>query len=87
LSAAQKFFVKKEAARMESREEQAIVSLLDKDPELKKFYEEHQELEKKLAEYQHKHFLTPDEEVEMKKIQKLKLIGKDRMMEIIGRHR
>jgi len=72
---------------MESREEQAIVSLLDKDPELKKFYEEHQELEKKLAEYQHKHFLTPDEEVEMKKIQKLKLIGKDRMMEIIGRHR
>ena len=72
---------------MESREEQAIVSLLDKDPELKKIYEEHQELEKKLAEYQHKHFLTPDEEVEMKKIQKLKLIGKDRMMEIIGRHR
>ena len=31
---------------MESREEQAIVSLLDKDPELKKFYDENQELEK-----------------------------------------
>ena len=72
---------------MEMKEEQAIVSLLDRDPELKKFYEEHRELEKKLAEYQHKHHLTPDEEVEIKKIQKLKLVGKDRMMEILGRHR
>jgi len=72
---------------MEMKEEQAIVSLLDRDPELKKFYEEHRELEKKLAVYQHKHHLTPDEEVEMKKIQKLKLVGKDRMMEILGRHR
>jgi uncharacterized protein YdcH (DUF465 family) len=72
---------------MESREEQVIVSLLDKDPELKKFYDEHREFEKKLAEYQHKHHLTPEEELEMKKIQKLKLIGKDRMMEILGKHR
>jgi uncharacterized protein YdcH (DUF465 family) len=72
---------------MEVKEEQAIVSLLDKDPELKKFYEEHRELEKKLAEFQHKHHLTPDEELEMKKIQKLKLVGKDRMMEILGKHR
>jgi len=31
--------------------------------------------------------LTPDEEVEMKKIQKLKLVGKDRMMEILEKHR
>jgi uncharacterized protein YdcH (DUF465 family) len=72
---------------MEVKEEQAIVSLLDRDPELKKFYEEHRELEKKLAEFQHKHHLTPEEELEMKKIQKLKLVGKDRMMEILGKHR
>ena len=72
---------------MENREEQTIVSLLDKDPELKKFYEEHQELEKKLAEFQHKHYLSPEDEVEMKKIQKLKLAGKDRIMELLGKHR
>jgi len=72
---------------MENRDEQTIVSLLDKDPELKKFYEEHQELEKKLAEFQHKHFLSPEEAVEMKKIQKLKLAGKDRIMELLGKHR
>jgi hypothetical protein len=72
---------------MEVKEEQAIVSLLDRDPELRKYYEEHQELEKKLAVFQHKHHLSPDEEIEMKKIQKLKLAGKDRIMEILGRHR
>ena len=72
---------------MENTDEQTIVSLLDKDPELKKFYEEHQELEKKLAEFQHKHFLSPEEAVEMKKIQKLKLAGKDRIMELLGKHR
>jgi uncharacterized protein YdcH (DUF465 family) len=72
---------------MEVREEQVIASLLDKDPELKKYYEEHQELEKKLAEFQHKNHLSPDEEVEKKKLQKLKLVGKDKIMEILGRHR
>jgi uncharacterized protein len=72
---------------MESREEQVIVSLLDKDPELKKYYEEHQVLEKKLSEFQHKHHLSADEEMEMKRIQKLKLVGKDKIMEILGKHR
>jgi uncharacterized protein len=72
---------------MEAREEQVIVSLLDKDPELKKYYEEHQQLEKKLAEFHHKHHLSPDEEIEMKRIQKLKLVGKDKIMEILGKHR
>jgi hypothetical protein len=72
---------------MESREEQAIVSLLDKDPELRKYYEEHQELEKRLSEFHLKHHLSADEEMEMKRIQKLKLVGKDKMMEILGKYR
>ena len=72
---------------MEAREEAFIVSLLDKDPELRKHYEEHQELEKRLSEFQHKHYLSPDEEVEMKRIQKLKLAGKDKIMELLGKHR
>jgi uncharacterized protein YdcH (DUF465 family) len=72
---------------MERREEEFIVSLLDKDPELKKYYEEHQELEKKLQEYQNKIHLTPQEEVEKKRLQKLKLSGKDKIMEILERHR
>jgi len=72
---------------MESREEQVIVSLLDKDPELKKYYEEHQQLEKQLEEFQHRHHLSAEEEMEMKRIQKLKLVGKDKIMEILGKYR
>lgn len=72
---------------MEKSEEEFIISILDKDPELKRYYEEHQELEKKLQEYQNKLHLTPLEEVEKKKIQKLKLLGKDKIMEILGRYR
>ena len=72
---------------MERREEEFIISLLDKDPELKKYYEEHQELEKKLQGYQHKLHLSPLEEIEKKKLQKLKLAGKDKIMEILGKYR
>jgi uncharacterized protein YdcH (DUF465 family) len=72
---------------METKEEQVIVSLLDKEPELRKHYEEHQTLEKQLLDFQHKHHLSAEEEVEMKRIQKLKLAGKDKIMEILGRHR
>ena len=72
---------------MEIKEEQVIVSLLDKEPELRKHYEEHQALEKQLLDFQHKHHLSAEEEVEMKRIQKLKLAGKDKIMEILGRHR
>ena len=72
---------------MEKKDEELIVSLVDSDPELKKYYEEHQELEQKLLGYQKKSHLTPMEEMEKKRLQKLKLIGKDKIMEILGRHR
>ena len=72
---------------MEQYEESAIVSLLNKEPELKKLYDEHQVLEKQLAVFQHKNHLTADEEIEMKRIQKLKLAGRDKIMELVGRHR
>jgi hypothetical protein len=72
---------------MERREEELIASLLDRDPELKKHYEEHLELERKLAAFHHKVHLSPEEEIEKKRLQKLKLLGKDRMMTILERYR
>jgi uncharacterized protein YdcH (DUF465 family) len=72
---------------MERQDEELIRSLLDRDQELRQFYEEHLELEKQLASLQHKHHLTPEEELECKRIQKTKLAGKDRIMEILGRYR
>ena len=72
---------------MEKQDEELIRSLIDRDPELKKYYEEHLDLERQLATLQHRHYLTPDEELERKRIQKVKLAGKDRIMEILGRYR
>ena len=72
---------------MERRDQEFIVSLLDKDPELRKYYEEHQDLEKQLEMFQHKPHLSSYEEVEKKRLQKLKLAGKDKIMEIIESYR
>jgi len=72
---------------MDQTEEKIIIPLLDKDPELRKYYEEHLELENKLLTYQNRSYLSPDEEMEKKKLQKLKLVGKDKMMEILGKYR
>jgi uncharacterized protein YdcH (DUF465 family) len=72
---------------MEARDEQLIISLVDRDPELKRLHEEHVQLEKQLAQLNHKAFLNSDEEVERKRLQKVKLAGKDRMMEILNRYR
>jgi uncharacterized protein len=72
---------------MEKHEEELIRSLIEGDPELRHFYQEHLELERRLAALQHRHYLTPEEELEKKRIQKVKLAGKDRIMEILGRHR
>jgi uncharacterized protein YdcH (DUF465 family) len=72
---------------MEKHEEELIRSLIHQDDELKRYYEEHLELERQLETLQHKHFLTPEEDLEKKRIQKVKLAGKDRIMEILGRYR
>ena len=72
---------------MEEKDELLIRSLLEREPELRRYYEEHVDLEKRLGAYQQKHYLTPEEEVEKKRLQKLKLAGKDKIMEILARYR
>jgi hypothetical protein len=72
---------------MEAKDTQLLLSLVDRDPDLKRFYDEHLQLEKRLAEINHKGFLNPDEEVERKRLQKVKLAGKDRMMGILSKYR
>ena len=72
---------------MENKEEKIIISLLDKDPELRKYYEEHQELEEKLLKFKDKLHLSTMEEIDKKQLQKLKLQGKDKIMKILVKHR
>jgi len=72
---------------MERREEELIQQLLTHDNELRVLYEEHQDLKHKLENFRNKLYLTPEEELEKKRLQKRKLASKDRMMEILHRHR
>lgn len=64
--------------------ENDIVKTLAKESEtFRKLGEEHRLLEEKLSEFQGRIYLTPDEEMEKKRVQKLKLQKKDRMAELI----
>jgi uncharacterized protein YdcH (DUF465 family) len=72
---------------MEKKDEELIQSLVAHDPELKQYYEEHLVLERQLAEFHRKVYLTPEQELEKKQLQKRKLSGKDRIMQILDKHR
>ncbi len=69
----------------EVKEEAIISRLRTEDPEFKKWEEEHRKLESSLNTFESHRYLTPEEEFERKRIQKMKLAAKDRMMDIIRR--
>ena len=72
---------------MELHEEALIRSLMETDSELRQCYNEHVTLKQQSQELKLKPHLTEEEEIELKRIQKQKLAGKDRIMEILSRHR
>ncbi len=51
--------------------------------EFKKLYQEHLDLKHRVEELNNMKFLSPEQELEKKTVQKQKLKGKDRMIEII----
>jgi uncharacterized protein YdcH (DUF465 family) len=65
---------------MEGQELAQIQKLCEKNPRFRMLFEEHQILEKQLTELDQRAYLTPEEELERKKMQKLKLAGKDEMV-------
>lgn len=65
-----------------------IISILKtENDEFKKLEEEHKKLDKYLDEIARKKYLTSNEEIEKKKIQKKKLQFKDRMAQFIRDYR
>jgi len=68
---------------MEDYDQTLIQQLCDGNPRFRLLYEEHMLLEKELVSLAQKAFLSPEEEVEKKKVQKLKLAGKDEMEQIL----
>lgn len=65
------------------KESEIVEILRNESDEFKKIEEEHRKLEESLEEINKKKYLTADEEIEKKKIQKQKLQFKDRMAELI----
>lgn len=61
--------------------------LKEQNKEYKKLHEEHKRLESLLSEIDKNKYLTPEEEIERKRIQKQKLIKKDRMAELIREYK
>lgn len=64
-----------------------VQQLCDENPRFRKLYEEHQILEKQLDDLDQTKYLTAEQEVERKKVQKLKLAGKDEMESILRNFR
>ncbi len=65
------------------KEQEIIEHLKKENEEFRKILEEHHGLDETLAEIDRKVYLTPEEEVERKKLQKQKLAKKDKMAEFI----
>ena len=72
---------------MEKADEELVARWIDKDPELKRHIDEHREFERQLEEFNRRPYLTAAETVERRRIQKLKLAGRDRIEQILAHYR
>jgi uncharacterized protein YdcH (DUF465 family) len=72
---------------MDARDEALVAKLIEQEPELKLLIENHREYEKKLDEMNRHPYLSTEEDLERKRIQKAKLAGKDRIERILAAHR
>jgi len=72
---------------MEKWDEELIARLLPHNEELGRYIEEHRRYEDQLEKFNQRPYLTNEEEVEKKRIQKLKLAGRDKIEAILAKHR
>ena len=69
------------------KENEIVEALKKENEEFRKLSEEHRDLDTQLAEMDTKRYLSPEEELERKRIQKLKLLRKDRMAELVSEYK
>lgn len=72
---------------MERQDLEIIAEWKERDPELKRYLEEHEEFERRLEEFNRRPYLTTAESMERKRLQKLKLAGRDRIEQILAKYR
>ncbi|MCL4490637.1 MAG: DUF465 domain-containing protein [Nitrospirae bacterium] len=68
-------------------EEEIIEVLKKENEEFRKLYQEHRELDGMLAEFNKKHHLSSEEEVEMNRMKKEKLHKKDKIADMIREYK
>jgi uncharacterized protein YdcH (DUF465 family) len=69
------------------KEQELVEFLKNENEEFRKLSEEHRNLDEFLVEIDSRRYLTPEEEIERKNIQKQKLLLKDRMAELIRKYK
>ncbi|UCG11204.1 MAG: DUF465 domain-containing protein [Deltaproteobacteria bacterium] len=72
---------------MEKWDEELIARLLPHNEELRTYIEEHRRYEEQLEKFNQRPYLTTQETLERKRIQKLKLAGRDKIEAILARSR
>ena len=72
---------------MEERDLALIKTWIEQDSELKQRISEHEEYERRLEEFNRRPYLTAEETLERKRLQKLKLAGRDKIEQILAKYR
>ncbi|TLM68997.1 MAG: DUF465 domain-containing protein [Deltaproteobacteria bacterium] len=72
---------------MEQKDQALIQQLCEENPRFRLLYEEHVIFEKQLREFDGRVYLSPEEELDRHRVQKLKLAGKDEMETILRKYR
>ena len=72
---------------METDENTLIEHLKQTNPEFRQLTEEHLRYERQLEEFNKLRYLTSEQEIEKKRVQRIKLRGKDRMVEILKEYK
>ncbi len=72
---------------MEAKDLELIQKLIPENQELARLWAEHQKLEAKLDALASRVYLSAEEQVEVKRLKKIKLAGRDRMEAILAEYR
>ncbi|HZW35690.1 MAG TPA: YdcH family protein [Candidatus Deferrimicrobiaceae bacterium] len=68
---------------MPQAQDAKMAALIERNPEFRNLVHEHRMLDDQLKELDRKVYLTPDEEMERKRLQKLKLAKKDQIAKML----
>jgi uncharacterized protein YdcH (DUF465 family) len=68
-------------------EEELVEKICRENKGFKKLWENHYELKEKIQEFERMKYLTPEEELERKKLKKIKLKEKDLIMQMVSEYR